>query len=324
VNDCPECENDWGRGYPFCLECGRLSPAIVLPGTYTVVIDEVASQQIRHQLSAALKSWFPHADSIVAEERLKAGRALLIQGVDEASGRRLLDALRSFKVDGIVARGGGEKPWFARLWNVGLVVSGLSLGLATIIGGWTAFLLFLVALGAPVAGALLKKTGTDLPIAGRSADSEAEYWVSVSKEYSDLLRGMKEEDASTLKSIFRTVFGLQARLKSESLASVAAGFENGDLHSRVKGSLRTALESARRLAAGTEEGRDAARQDLAHLEEVLRKTLDWFRTLENGATSSPSAIEAELVDITQSIDRIVQEARASSATRVSADKKILT
>jgi hypothetical protein len=161
-------------------------------------------------------------------------------------------------------------------------------------------------------------------MAGRSADPDAEYWLRVSKEYSDLLRVLNEEDATALKTIFLAVFGLQARLKSESLASLAAGFENGELHTRVKDSLRTALESARKIVAGEEGGPDAARHDLAHLGDVLRKTLDWFKTLETGGASSPSAIEAELVDITQSIDRIVQEARASSVTRVSADKKILT
>lgn len=324
MKGCPACEAKWARGYPLCPECGNLSPAIFSPGGLAVEIGEVPSQHIRNELLALLKSWFPRIDLIRAENQLKSGRTLLLRGVDEASGRRLLEAVRHLKVEGNLIAPGEDKIGIARLWNTGLVASGLSLGLAVIIGGWTALVLVAAAFAAPVVGAFLKRTGTMTPLVESSSDPESEYWMGVSQEYSELLHRLQENDKNTLQSLFQTVFDLRERLRSGSLPSVAAGSENGELQNHLNDALRSGLDSARRISLHAEDHSDAAREELERLAEVLRKTYDWFTNLETGAVKASGAIESELNEITQSIDRIVQEARLSyPRNRVSLDKKTL-
>ena len=61
-----------------------------------------------------------------AERRLKNGPTILITGIDQESGVRLLDALKGMKVQARLVDHNAE-PWVKRLWNSGLVVSAISL-----------------------------------------------------------------------------------------------------------------------------------------------------------------------------------------------------
>jgi len=287
----------------------------------TVEIGEVPSQRIRSELLALLKSWFPGIDSIRAENRLKTGRTLLRRGVDESSGRRLLDALKTLKVEGRLITPEEAETWLARLWNPGLVVSGIGLALAPLVGGWTAAVLLLAALAAPVAGAYLKKSGAGEPLIDLPPDADAGYWSDISKEYSEVLRGLTDQDRTVMKSLFRTVFDLQGRLRSGSLPSIAAGSEHGELQGRLNEVLRSALQSGRRMSTAAEEPSDAARQDLSLLREVIGKTYDWFRALETGAAKSAGEMESELNEVSRNIDRIVQEARSPYSNLVFSNEK---
>jgi len=321
VNSCPECGASWESGYPLCLDCGTVSPALTVEGPLAVKIGEVPSQLIRDQVVTRLKGWFSALDVIEAEKRLRATETLLLRGVDAASAKRILDALRDLKVEAGLAGDNKGKIRFSHLWNAGLLVSFLSLGAAAIIGGWLALLFVLAALGAPAAGAFLKSQSGGPPLVDRMAYPETDYWLGLASEYGRLIQSLPEQDRNALKSIFRSVFDLRARLRSESLPSAAAGFEHGELEERLKDSLRSALEAGRRIHPGEAASTNEARVELNRLAEALRKTYDWFTTLEMDGVKAPDAIESDLKDITNRIDRIVKEARPSDGNRAFAREK---
>jgi len=204
---------------------------------------------------------------------------------------------------------------------MGLVVSGVSLVVAPMVGGWSAGLLVLAALVAPVVGAYLKTAGAGQPLIESSPDADAAYWLDISREYSEILPGLSERDRKVLKSLFGHVFALRGRLKSGSLPSMAAGSEHGELQGKLDDVLRSALQSGRKISIAEEESPGAARQDLVLLDEVIRKTYDWFQSLETGAAKSAGEMESELNEVSRNIDRIVQEARTPYANTVSLDKK---
>jgi hypothetical protein len=321
VEVCPECNANWSRGYPFCLSCGAVSPALTAGGPLSLEIHEVPSQQVRNQLLDRLRDWFPAIDVIEAEKRLKSGRTLLLRGVDATSAKRVLSALRDLKVDGNLTGDAESKSPLSRLWNRGLVVSAVSLGAALIIGGWTGIVFLLAALASPVAGALLKKQSAETPLVPGSMYPEAEYWLALSAEYEKLIQSLHDPDRQAMKNLFKAVFELQSRLRSDSLPSAAAGFEHGDLHDRLRDSLTSAVEIGRRMLAADAESGRAHQEELQGLADALSKTYTRFTTLETGGLKAPEAIEADLEEITNRIDRIVKEARQSDGNRAFAVEK---
>ncbi len=125
-----------------------------IEGGLALELGDIAAQTTRAELLQLLKSWFPEFDVIRAEHRLKTGPTILMTGIDEESGARLLHALKGLKIPARLVDYRSES-WGKRLWNSGLVVSAISLFLAAIFRGHAAFLFVLIAGGAPLAAALL-------------------------------------------------------------------------------------------------------------------------------------------------------------------------
>lgn len=315
MNSCRECEAHWGRGYPFCLDCGAVSPALTGEGPFALKIGEVPSQQMRDQLVSRLQEWFPGLNVVEAEKRLRSGETRLLRGMDASSGRRILDALRDLKVAGVLEEDSSAKPRLSHLWNFGLVASFLGLGAAAIVGGWTALLLVVAALIAPLAGAIFKARGSRDSLVDRLTYPDADYWLGLAAEYTPLLQRLPGQDRDSLKEVFRGAFDLQTRVQSGSLPSVAAGFDQGELHERLKESLRSALEMGRHILRDETAGSDLARAELRRLAEALRVTRDRFISLETGGVKSPQAIASDLEEIMNNIDRIVKEARPLDGIR---------
>lgn len=306
---CVTCSSHAGEDYPFCPECGKLSPSLVSRGAFSLELEQVPSEKIRNEVVAAIRSWFPQVDPIQAEKQLSSGSSVLISGIDEASVNRILDALRPYKAPGRLSRGGGETSWFKRLWNPGLVVFPVALILGLLIGGITGIVLVLTGLGAIPVGALLKHRRLT-PIVPVVAAGSREELERLADQYSLVVTRLSTADAEILRSLTASVFEFQRRLKSGSVASVAAGAESGGLHERLTEAIRTAVEIGGKMGAAEDEERDRLRKELAELKDLVTETTDWYRHVEGEGIKQPHELADELGRITASIDRIVQDVRS--------------
>ena len=96
---CAGCHNPVKPGDPFCLGCGTLSPAVMDTGPFALEVQDVPGQNARDQVVRILQTWFPALDPLSAGERFRTGWQVLVSGIDEASARRLQQALKSLKID---------------------------------------------------------------------------------------------------------------------------------------------------------------------------------------------------------------------------------
>ena len=81
---------------------------------------------------------------------------------------------------------------------------------------------------------------------------------------------------------------------------------------RLEDGLRTAIEIGRRIPKENAEKREALRQELESLKDLVEKTGEWYRRLEVDGLSESPALAQEFDEITESIDRIVDEVRSPS------------
>ncbi len=317
--NCERCAAEFLEGAPFCTECGKLSPAVVAEGALALEIDDVPSERTREQAVSMLKSWFPQLDAIRAGESLKAGRPILISGIDEESARRILDGL---KVGGRPKLLKVKPDWLKWIWNPGLAVSAVSVLLALALGGLSAFFLILIALGAPLAAGLLRGRRKEPLVPSGRVGAQADQWIRLSDGYSEVVAQLDSQDSENLKALVRKVFRLQKRLKSESLASVAAGLDRGDLYQSLCDALSSAVELSRRILAEREENRAPLRDEIAKLNELADRTATWFRRLDDPVIKDSSVLEAELSSVAESIDRIVREVRPLPDVRLRDKEKV--
>jgi len=319
--NCTACAGDFREGAPFCTECGRLSPAVLRDGDIALEIDEAPSERIRGECVSALRAWFPQLEPIRAEASLKAGKSILLSGIDEESANRVLDALAVFKVRGRFRPVEGKPRGLKWIWNPGLALSAVSLALAAAFGGLLGLLLVLIALGAPVAWALLKGRGVEPLIASLRVRNQADYWIRLSDEYSEVLGQLAPQDSENLKAFVKKVFRLQKRLESESLASIAAGSDRGDLYLSLNDGISSAVELSRRILRQPEENKGPLRDEIGKLNELADRTAGWYRQLEGPVIKNASVLDAELSAITESIDRIVREVRPLPDVRLANKEK---
>jgi len=320
--NCERCVSDFLEGASFCAECGKLSPAVVAEGNLALEIDDVPSEKIRDQAVSMLNAWFPQLEPIRSAASLKAGRTILISGIDDESAKRILEGLEALKVRGRPKLLGDKPSWLKWIWNPGLAVSALGLILAAAFGGWPAFFLIVIALGAPVAVTLLKGRGKEPLIHSIRIGDQADQWIRLSEAYTEVLAQLSSQDSENLKALVRKVFRLQKQLKSESLASVAAGLERGDLYQSLGDALRSAVELSRRISTEPEEKKEPLRNEIAKLNELADRTTNWFRRLDDPVIKNASVLEAELNSVSESIDRIVREVRPLPDVRLTSKEKI--
>ncbi|MGO9569814.1 MAG: zinc ribbon domain-containing protein [Desulfomonilaceae bacterium] len=307
---CSECGTSLRQDAPFCPECGQLPPSVVSKGALALELGDVPSQNTRGELLQLLKSWFPDFDAILAERRLRKGPTILMTGIDEESGARLLNALKGLKIQARLVDHRAE-PWIKRLWNSGLAVSVVSLLLAVVFRGPAAFVFVLIAGGAPLAAALLIEQRRKPLLTQASLMLSAEPWIRLSRDYSQVIRSLASADATALKSLVTRVFEFQFRLKSASLASVAAGAETGELYKRLRDAVDAGIDISRNISSTEGEVQERSRQELVAFEAQVSKIDEWYRSLEDEGTRRTTQLVVELNDIVESIDRIVQEVRSS-------------
>jgi hypothetical protein len=305
---CPQCGTRNEKGYPFCPECGELQPGIVSRGTVSVELQDIASARIREEVVNSIKSWFPAVDALRASSALKRGNCVLIGGIDEESANRIVRALKSMKAGAWVGRGGDLGAW--NLVNGGLAVSLIALTAAMFTGWGPAILLLMVAAGAPLVGALLKRKKREPLLSANAFQTRADKWIGLSTEYGKMVASLEPEEAGLLKSIARGVFDLRERLKAPSLAATAAGDITGDLYERIHETLRSAVAIAGRVCLETGEDKDVAKRELASLKDLVDDTSRWFQARESGDVQEGTALAEDLRRVKESIDSILQEVRS--------------
>lgn len=296
------------KDYPFCPECGALSPAFVARGSFAVELEDVASERIRSDVVDNVRSWFPDVNPLEVDRKLKSGPSILIRGVDEASAQRILAYLKAIKAPGRIVEEKALGSWSGRLWSPGLGVGAVALIVALLAGGLVGALLMLAGAGAVAAGAFLKGRRFEPVIsvvpAVRHDDIE-----QLADEYASLIKELSPEDAEALKSVTTTVFDIHRRLRSDSVAAVAAGGETGDLYDRLTDAISTALHIAQRLLSSPEEDRKGLRKQLADLNDLVKRTGQWLTGAEEGKPRTPAELSGDLDEVTQRIDRILETVR---------------
>jgi len=313
---CPGCINMLQQDQPFCPDCGKLSPVVLSRGNMRVEIPDIASEQIRTDITRLLKSWFPHLDTAEVRTALETRWVTLIGGIDEGSGNRILDALKVFKVRGRLVSPSVEKSWPAKLWNPGLLVSAVALISAAIFGGLFAFFAVVAALGFPVAWALVEGRRQVPLVTAPSTGFSAEQWAGLAEDYAGVLKELDPTNARMLVSITRAVFDVQSRLRSDSVAAAIAGGDKGDLYKRLQETIRTAVDLCRRNQALPQPENDSLTAELENLRDTVIKTGEWYRSVESDGVKAPEALKGEIVDLTGRIDALVREVRSPLEERL--------
>lgn len=319
---CPHCGAAYEDFDPFCLECGELLPSVIFPGDLSVEMSDVPSENHRARLVDLLKSWFPRFDSVDAEQRIKK-KTILVDGVDEESGKRLVKALEKLKVGARITRGVGLS---GLLLNGGLVISALALVLLVVLLPFgmmlTELLLFLIMVAAPAVGAWRKREQMKPLVWTPTALTRDEHWPRPARAYAGIKEKLGREEGELIKEIFRGVFELFSKLSRGSLAAMAAGKERGELAYRLEETMDTALEIARKWVADDGGRRPDLKQELVTVRDLVGKTADWFRTVEDDKVRAVPAIGEDLQEIRESIDRIVGEVRAVEQPAVTRREKV--
>ncbi|MFH1113018.1 MAG: hypothetical protein V1792_03775 [Pseudomonadota bacterium] len=320
---CSTCEAGGDSSYPFCPECGRLSPSFVRRGSFAVEIGEIPARRLRSDVAARIRSWFPAVDVLEAENRLKSGRTLLLAGVDEESGIRVLDALKNMKVPGKLVRADAGPSWLSRLWNPGLVATSAAVLIAVFVGGIAGFLAALAGLAVPAVWAFAGGRTRSPLVSGVPGEPEEDL-VRLSSEYSIVMKSLSDQDGKTLRELTAAVSEVRQRLRLDSLASVAAGGETGRLFTSLSGAIRSAVDISRRIPSASEDQKSALREELRSLNDSVTKADSWFRSIEGRGAKPADALSEELGDITASIDRILDDVRPHHAESGRARGKTLT
>jgi hypothetical protein len=251
-------------------------------------------------------------DSLELDKRLQAGSSVLISGIDEASGQRILQALKAFKATGRLSRHEQEgTSWLTRIWNPGLGVFAVSLILALLVKGVTGAVLALLGIAAVSAGIVLKGRRR-IPVISIVPPAMDEDLKDLSRQYTAVIQQMSPEDSDILKSLAVAAFDIHRRLKSGSVAAVAAGGDTGELYDRLIDAVRTAVDIGRKLISAHGERVAQFRQELVDLRQLVIRTGEWFRTVEEKDIKSSQELNADLREVTRSIDRIIQDVRAPS------------
>jgi hypothetical protein len=231
-------------------------------------------------------------------------------GIDEEYGARFLDVLKSLKVQARLVDLSADS-WIKRLWNSGLIVSAVSLLLAAVFRGQAAFVLVLIAGGAPLAAALLGEHKRRPLLAQSSHTVSADKWISLSQDYSQVIESLAPADAATLKSLVTEVLDFQSRLRTQSLASVAAGAETGELYTRLRDAVAAGIDISRQVASTAGEAQESSRQELVAFRDQVQKIDEWYRGVEQEGSkrTTTTQLVVDLSDIVERIDRIVHEVR---------------
>lgn len=314
--ECAACKAHLRNSDPFCSECGELSPALAESGPLELELEEIPSEHIRAQVVNLLKSWFPDMDAVSAPEKLKADPIRLMTGVDEESGKRILEALKALKVNGRLTRPELRPSFLRKLLNPGLVISAAALIIALISGGLVSFLAVLAAAGVPVAWALVSYRPSTPLITLPVTPGLTQRWEETAREYAEVIREVSPEQAGELKGIARAVFEVMSRLSFDSVAATIAGGEKGDLYKRLRDTVRTAAELYRRSLKAEPEEKAAIMKEIEALNDTVARTGEWFRSVETDGLKEPARLQGEIADVIERIDALVREVKSPLEERL--------
>ncbi len=293
--------------YPFCPKTGELSAFLLMDGNVAVDVLEIPSSDARQTLIRCIRTWFPTVDRFHTDRRLKVG-STIINGVDEASGERLIELLKSLGISGRL-RPAGDRPPSQHFWNSGLLALAMLIPVALLVRGVAGFILLVVAILAPLVGAYFRRK-QDVPVIQSLPEPmEFEFWQKTAEEYSEVMDRLSPADSRILESIAESVFRLQKKLRIESFTSVAAGGAAGGLFSKLKEALSSATNIAARLSRVQGEEQEALRTELSGLSVMIEKLSDWYAGVESGSPKAQPDLAEELAGLTQTIDLIISEVR---------------
>jgi hypothetical protein len=312
---CDSCQAELREGDPFCFKCGKNAPNMLAAGNLAIEIPDVPSAQIRKQLLQELKKWFPGIDPIAVENKLRGGPGILVTGIDEQSGNRLLETLKSMKVDGRLIRDPEGLSFLRRLWNPGLLIGIGLIVVAALAQGLAGFILFLLGAASSFAWAFWRSVRQAPLLGGANINPDAVGWIDLANRYSEIIAKLDTQDAKSLKSAISIVVDLQRSLKSHSLASVAAGEERGDLYRTLANSSLTAIDLCRRIAYSEGEERDRLRRELDNLISVVGRARDQFTKLDREEIKPVEKLSQDIDRTIESIDRIIQDVRSPRGDR---------
>lgn len=310
---CDSCQAELREGDPFCFKCGKIAPNMLAPGNLAIEVPDVPSTRIRNEFVHELKKWFLDIDPITVENKLRGGPRKLLAGIDEQSGNRLLEVLKSLKVDGRLIGDARGRSFLQGLWNPGLLVGVGLMIVAALAQGLTGLILFLLGAASPVAWAFWR-SGRRAPLLGGAAiNPDAVRWIDVADHYSRIVTKLDTQDAESLKSVMAMIVDLQRSLKSHSLASVAAGEERGDLYKTLANSSVTAIDLCRRINSSQGEERDRLRGELDNLISVIGRARDQFTRFDREEIKPVEKLTQDIDRTIESIDRIIQDVRSPSS-----------
>jgi len=307
---CEGCQAELRRGDPFCLNCGKIAPNTLAPGTIAIEIADVPAAELRKKILQEFKKWFPAIDHIAAERKLQKGPSILVSGIDEESANRLLDILNPMKIEGRLVRGTGRNSWLQLLWNPGLLIAAGLITLAALVQGLSGIILFLLGVASPLSWGFWK-SNRQTPLLGTTEiNPEAKRWFNISNQYSQTIDKLIIQDAELLRSVMRMIIDLQKSLKSRSLVSVAAGEERGDLYMALNNSSVTAIDLCRRISSSQDQEKDRLRRELQDLSDVIGKSNRQFTKFDREEIKSVEELTQDINRNIESINRIVQDIRS--------------
>jgi hypothetical protein len=310
--------SDPGADFPFSPKNGALSPFLLMAGDYAVDIGDIPSLDARQNLVMRIRDWFPDVNRFHADKRLKAG-STLVNGVDESSGERLINLLKSWGIRAEL-RPAGARPLRGLLCNSGLLAPAVLIPVALLVRGIWGFLFLLCAILAPFIGAYFKRK-QDVPVISAPTEStEYEFWRKTAEDYAQVVDRLSPADARVLESITESVFRLLRKLRTESFAAVAAGGSTGGLFSKLKETLSSATGVAARLPRADAKRQEELRNELDGLLSMIHRLSDWYAGVENGSPQAQPELAEELAGLTQTIDLIVSEVRPARDKLISKDK----
>jgi hypothetical protein len=294
--------------YPFCPECGALSPAISAQGAFAVELEDIPSEQIRARVIDGLKNWYPGIDPVEADARLKSGPVVLLRSIDEDSARRALAYLNAYKAPGRISGDQSLDSWMSIIWNPGLAIGAVALVAALLTGGLTGMALAAGGLGAMGIGAFLKRKRFQ-PLCRPSPSSEFDELKALADEYARVIPRLESEDAAVVNKIARTGFELRKRLLTDSVAAIAAGGRTGELYDRVTEAIRGAVHLGESILTSAGPDKESLRAELEGLMGLLARTDQWLDKAEGKLGPSSADLAQNLDHLTERIDRILDTVR---------------
>lgn len=320
---CRGCDHLLESRENFCIQCGRLSPALLERGDMALRLMDIPSQQLRETIVRLLASWFPSLDRISAEHGLASGSMIIVQGISEQSGERILDTLKRFRVHGELIPVSELKPGFSRFLNLGWILPVLTLLLSLVTFGKIPFWLVLLSLPAPFLWGFLAPKQVKPLVPTWEARFDVHLWESIAKQYEEVAARAEQQLLQTLGDIADNVFLILQYLSTDSLTAVAAGGQEGELSARVTEVLRTAIALTQRIGVSSGEEEKELRKELGDLAASIQGTRLWLENKQKDQVTEVSVLTRELNEATQSIDRILRDVRSGALSHERVQQKEL-